>query len=151
MPTKIKNIISLILLFLTSQSLLGDNRLYTPYPNNNYNHYPQINRQASPSYTPFEETKSVNEGTKQDAFKPIYRPINNAIIQTYSSYIPFEERLSDIPSEEPQTINVSNRQNAFGPPTEGMPINDSTLPLLIFSLIYLIYLIIHFNGAIKLK
>ena len=115
MPTKIKNIISLILLFLTSQSLLGDNRLYTPYPNNNYNHYPQINRQAYPSYTPF------------------------------------EERLSDIPSEETQTINVSNRQNAFGPPTEGMPINDSTLPLLIFSLIYLIYLIIHFNSAIKVR
>ena len=34
-----KNIVSIILLFLISQSLLGDIRLRAPFPNNEYNHY----------------------------------------------------------------------------------------------------------------
>ena len=116
MPAKMKNIALIFLLFLISQSLLGDIRLRTPYP------------------------KSVNDAARQGAFDlPVYRPINDAIIQTYSSYIPFEERLSDVSSQEAQTFNPTNKLNApFAPPTEGMPINDAILPLLIFSFIYLI-------------
>ena len=137
MPAKMKNIALIFLLFLISQSLLGDIRLRTPYPNSNDN---QTNSQPYLSYSPFEETKSINDAARQGAFDlPVYRPINNAIIQTYSSYIPFEERLSAVSSQEAQTFNPTNKLNApFAPPTEGMPINDAILPLLIFSFIYLI-------------
>ena len=58
MPAKMKNIALIFLLFLISQSLLGDIRLRTPYPNSNDN---QTNSQPYLSYSPFEETKSVND------------------------------------------------------------------------------------------
>lgn len=56
--------------------------------------------------------------------------IDDAIIQTNTSNIPFEEI---------ESINIASKKNAFAPPTEGYesPINDAVLPLLIFAFIYL--------------
>ena len=56
---------------------------------------------------------------------------NDAIMQTNSLHIPFEE---------PRPANIRARHNAFGPPMDGYdaPIDDAVLPLLIFSFIYLV-------------
>lgn len=93
-------------------------------------HYPQISTPTS-SFIPFEEKQSVNVGARDNVLvlgRPLYRPINDAMIQTYFSYKPFEET---------QTVDITNKKNAFAPPTEGAPING-ILPLLVFSFIYLI-------------
>ena len=163
MPIKIKNIISLIVLFLSSPSVWGDIRSQLV----NYKDYQQIDIQAYSPYNPFKEAKYRNVGTGYNDFVlPMDFSMKNAIIQRHSSEMPskthnllissrhytfrllgdglvddaiIQSNSSSIPSENIESMSgVSNRKNAFAPPTEGMPINDAILPLLIFSFIYLI-------------
>ena len=162
MPIKIKNIISLIVLFLSSSSVWGDIRSQLV----NYKDYQQIDIQAYSPYNSFKEAKYRNVGTGYNDFVlPMDFSMKNAVIQRYSSEMPskthnllissrhytfrllgdglvddaiIQSNSSGIPSENTESMNVSGRKNAFAPPTEGMPINDAILPLLIFSFIYLI-------------
>ena len=89
-----KNIVSIILLFLISHSLLGDIRLRAPFPNNEYNHYKGLHvsyisdefnsRQSKVSITGHNETyysKTVN-----------YNHHTQVNTQTYSPYSPFKEK-----------------------------------------------------------
>lgn len=188
-----KNIVSIILLFLISQSLLGDIRLGAPFPDNkynhytgvhvscisdefnsrlskvsithnetqmvNYSHYPQINTQTYSPYSPFKEKRYTSVGPKSLDFPlPINGRINEILSKRHNLLIgnrhydfhlhedgSIDDAIirtisSDIPSEETESNNMTPKKDSFAPPTEGYetPINDAVLPLLIFSLIYLV-------------
>ena len=159
---EIKNLVSLFVLFLSSPSVWGDIRSQLV----NYIDYQQIDIQAYSPYSPFKEAKYRNVGTGYNDFVlPMDFSMKNAVIQRHSSEMPskthnllissrhytfrllgnglvddaiIQSNSSGIPSENTESMKVSGRKNAFAPPTEGMPINDAILPLLIFSFIYLI-------------
>lgn len=125
----------------------------------NYSHYPQINTQTYSPYSPFKEKRYTSVGPKSLDFPlPINGRINEILSKRHNLLIGnrhynfnlladgsiddaiIQTNTSNIPFEETESINIASKKNAFAPPTEGYesPINDAVLPLLIFSLIYLV-------------
>jgi hypothetical protein len=135
-----KNIISLILIFLISNTLMADIKLRNPYSNNYYNHYNQkgiyfsylsndYNIQQSKVYI-----NNINECYyKKYEFNDTYSQI---VYYNNHPHMNINIDNFNTPFEDVQQINIGPKYNAFGPPMDG-PI-ETILPLFIFSLIYLL-------------
>lgn len=84
-----KNIVSIILLFLISQSSFGDIRLQTPYPDNKYNHHKGVHVCISDEFNSQRSKVSITHNETQMVNYSHYPQINT---QTYSPYSPFKEK-----------------------------------------------------------
>lgn len=89
-----KNIVSIILLFLISQSLLGDIRLRAPYPDNQYNHYEGVHASCvSHEFNSRPSNISItNRSAKYHIQTVNYNHYPQTNIQTYSPFSTFKEK-----------------------------------------------------------
>lgn len=89
-----KNIVSIILLFLISQSLLGDIRLRAPFPDNNYNHYKGLHVSCISDEFNSRHSKVSITGHNETYYSKMvnYNHYTQVNTQTYSLYSPFKEK-----------------------------------------------------------